>query len=208
MYAADNGWSQIIRMLLEHGAPVDAIEKQSWTALMLAASKGHGMAVRVLVHHGASLDKVNTDKRSALALAASNGYVNCVSVLKRSGASIFIKDKDDRSALTLALKQRHRDVVRELLSDDSAMDDAMSLFQDGFRLREQKMAEETHEEAIKLSAIKEEVASMQETRPMFDRIHARLVYVKTQLKVNPPHMKSLKEANQLYKLHVKRIYYM
>lgn len=209
IYAADNGKPRATRLLLKHGALVDATEKQLWTALMLAASKGHTKTVQILIDHGARLDKVNEDKRTALMIAASEGHVDCVRVLKENGASLGVTDKDNRTALMLAIKYSRSQVVRELLLDTSALDDAMSMLQDGLLQREMRAAEEAqkkYEVIITVDDVKQACARMNEAQPMFDRIHARLVDMKRQLKDNTSQLKSVDEAVRDHKQNMSRIH--
>lgn len=64
----------------------------------------------------------------------------------------------------------------------------MSLVQDGLRQSETKVNKEIHEVAVTLSAVqKKGAAGMHEALLMFDRVHARLADVETQLNAKPPH---------------------
>lgn len=52
MIAAANGHIDTVRMLLERGAPVDAVDDEGRTALSLAAARGHHEVVKLLLNKG------------------------------------------------------------------------------------------------------------------------------------------------------------
>ncbi|ETL40004.1 hypothetical protein L916_08708 [Phytophthora nicotianae] len=53
--AADEGRVDVIRLLLQHGARIDVVNKAKWIPLMMAASRGHRQTAKFLVNQGASL---------------------------------------------------------------------------------------------------------------------------------------------------------
>jgi uncharacterized protein len=68
----DSGAAEaVIRLLLDRGAPIDAVDNRGRTALMIGAERGDMAVVGVLLHRGA--DRMRLDKRgkSAFDLAAS-----------------------------------------------------------------------------------------------------------------------------------------
>ncbi|XP_053326316.1 CARD- and ANK-domain containing inflammasome adapter protein-like [Spea bombifrons] len=54
--AAEKDDSQLVKLLLENGAPVDAVDDKRRTALFNAVSAGHEATVKVLLENGASVD--------------------------------------------------------------------------------------------------------------------------------------------------------
>ena len=61
---------KVVRLLLEHGAEVDAKNESGETALMVAASNGYEKNVTLLLEHGADADLRNADGKTARELAA------------------------------------------------------------------------------------------------------------------------------------------
>ena len=61
---------EIVRLLLDAGANVDAANKHGDTALILAACNGRMEIVRLLLDAGANVDAANTKGGTALTLAA------------------------------------------------------------------------------------------------------------------------------------------
>ena len=57
IYAADNGVAQIVKMILDAGAPVDAVDDKGRSALHWAARFGHVACVAMLLKAGAEVDR-------------------------------------------------------------------------------------------------------------------------------------------------------
>jgi ankyrin repeat protein len=53
-FAAEHGHAEVARVLLEHGADIEA--KHIETSLHYAAKRGHEEVVRVLLEHGADVE--------------------------------------------------------------------------------------------------------------------------------------------------------
>jgi len=64
----------IVRMLLERGVPVDAVQHGGWTALMSAAHRGDEPLAELLLDHGADPLKKAEDGRDAVAMAQQGGF--------------------------------------------------------------------------------------------------------------------------------------
>jgi ankyrin repeat protein len=78
--AAGNGHSDIVLLLLAHGAEVDTRNHQGWTALHLAASQGHQDVVEVLLLSGP--DSCRTEEgHTPRDLALANGHTTTARVL-------------------------------------------------------------------------------------------------------------------------------
>ncbi|XP_063070972.1 protein phosphatase 1 regulatory inhibitor subunit 16B isoform X2 [Engraulis encrasicolus] len=60
MCCIDN-YEEMVRILLERGANVNAQDNELWTPLHAAATCGHAGLVKILIHHGADLLAVNSD---------------------------------------------------------------------------------------------------------------------------------------------------
>ncbi|KAK6542442.1 hypothetical protein TWF694_006395 [Orbilia ellipsospora] len=127
--AAARGHHDMLPLLLEHGAKIDALTQlgdeedralgllhaTSWgpsdspkvkiktqTALQLAAKDGHETVVRTLIAYGATLNKTDHSGRTALHQASQYGYVGPVRALLNSGAEVQISDETGSTAMVLA----------------------------------------------------------------------------------------------------------
>ena len=84
--ASRNGHKDVVSMLLQAGAQVDAKDTYGWTALMWASSRnGYKDIVSMLLQAGAQVDAKDNDGWTALMLASRNGYKDVVKVLKKHG---------------------------------------------------------------------------------------------------------------------------
>jgi len=118
---AENGHTDLIRLLLEHGADVMTRESdgQCRTALHHASENGHQATVQLLLEKGAEIEaKVSTDRdRTALHYAADNGHDATVRLLVENGADIDARESGDRcrTALHCAAANGHGATVQLLL---------------------------------------------------------------------------------------------
>ncbi|CEM15828.1 unnamed protein product [Vitrella brassicaformis CCMP3155] len=83
--AAANGHADIVLMLLQAGASVDAIDRYGCTPLMAAATgfcpTRSVSCLRALLEHGADVSAVDSHGNTALHLACGNGCVSSVEIL-------------------------------------------------------------------------------------------------------------------------------
>lgn len=68
------GSVRVVRILLEHGAEIDAPQRGGWTALHGAAHRGDSDMVELLLRSGASRGLAGEDGRDAAALAREAGH--------------------------------------------------------------------------------------------------------------------------------------
>lgn len=85
-YAAYAGYEEIIRLLVKHGAALDAVAPNGQTALMLAASNGKLDAVKLLIDADADMDLKDPKGASALTLARAADHSAIVEYLRSVGA--------------------------------------------------------------------------------------------------------------------------
>ncbi|KAJ2348274.1 phosphate system positive regulatory protein pho81, partial [Coemansia sp. RSA 2618] len=80
--AARAGFVGIMHILLDHGAPVNVVDKDlGWTPVFYAASEGNAECIRVLLDSGCDLDIVDENGRSPAYFAANEGHLECVDML-------------------------------------------------------------------------------------------------------------------------------
>jgi ankyrin repeat protein len=99
VWAAKSDRPQALRLLIEHGARVDA-DPYRGTALTWAAAKGRMDSIRTLVELGADVDQRGTfggpshgEGVTAIHLAAQSGQRDAVAALLELGADPLIQDK-------------------------------------------------------------------------------------------------------------------
>ena len=89
--AAHLGHADVIRMLINAGAPLDHINNLGWTALIESIVLGdggrrHTDTLKALVDAGANMNIADRNVQTPLALARSRGYKEMVVVLENAGA--------------------------------------------------------------------------------------------------------------------------
>ena len=82
-----NGFADVVNVLLDKGADVNLATKDGSTALIVASNMGHPDIVSQLLKHGAKLD-VTVDSTSALMCACVNGYTDIAYLLIDAGIDI------------------------------------------------------------------------------------------------------------------------
>ncbi len=91
MFAANLGYTEIVRSLLAAGANINLTRKiHGLTALMLAANSCQVDVVKLLVSQGANINATNHDGSTALMIAALKGHIEIVQVLLAANAA-FLK---------------------------------------------------------------------------------------------------------------------
>ncbi|KAG5844228.1 hypothetical protein ANANG_G00160140 [Anguilla anguilla] len=116
MAAASGGYVDIVKLLLVHGADVNAQSSTGNTALTYACAGGFVDVVKVLLKEGANIEDHNENGHTPLMEAASAGHVEVARVLLEYGAGINTHSNEFKeSALTLACYKGHLDMVRFLL---------------------------------------------------------------------------------------------
>lgn len=124
--ASSKGQSETVKILLDHGARVDAMDKTEECALIAASVKGHTEVMKVLLAHGAKVDlQGKSDGKSALNAASTKGKVESVKILLDHGAQVDSEDINGWSPLFVATMNRHVEVVKVLLeggADPNMMD--------------------------------------------------------------------------------------
>ena len=114
--AAAKGNVEMVRLLLKHGADVEAKDGDAQTALHIAASKGHAAVVARLIKAGCVVDEKANHGATALHLAARKGHDDVVDALLESGLDIQVIDGKGATPLHAACSGGDEDVVALLLS--------------------------------------------------------------------------------------------
>ncbi|KAJ7675960.1 ankyrin repeat-containing domain protein [Mycena polygramma] len=114
-----------VRLLLEHGADVNAVGGEYGSALQGAAWYGSLDIVCLLLEHGADVNATGGEYGSVLQGAASEGHMDIVRLLLEKGADMNAAGWRYGSALQGAALNGHMDIARVLLekgADVNAVD--------------------------------------------------------------------------------------
>ena len=115
-WAAIYGRKEAARVLLEHGADVNATEIHSGTAMHWAAHFNNAEVIDWLLDKGARIDHANQMGRTPLHVAARRGCLDVARRLVERGADIRATVNDGSTALLIAARNGHRDVVDFLVA--------------------------------------------------------------------------------------------
>jgi Ankyrin repeats (3 copies)/Ankyrin repeats (many copies) len=114
--ALRDGHVESARMLIEHGADVNARDNHKSTPLHLALKGGHVEFAQVLVAgHGADVNAKDGYKLTPLHLALKVGYVEFAQVLVGHGADVNAKESYESTPLYLALTGGHVEFAQMLV---------------------------------------------------------------------------------------------
>ena len=86
--ASQLGHAQLVRLLAENGATLDARSGHGATAAFVAALNDKPASLRALAEAGADFDIPENENKSPLRIALEEGNVECVRELARGGADI------------------------------------------------------------------------------------------------------------------------
>jgi len=116
MAAARTGKVEAVKVLLAHGADVNAKETmRGQTALMWAVAEGHVDVAKALLEHGADIKAQSKNQSTALLLAARQGDPDLARLLLAHDADIKDTDATGTSVLLMATVRGHAAVAQMLL---------------------------------------------------------------------------------------------
>ncbi|HXB05617.1 MAG TPA: ankyrin repeat domain-containing protein [Puia sp.] len=114
--ACQNGSTEIVKILVDHGAKVNAKGYVGHSPLRIASRNGHLDIVKFLISKGADIDSEGDDRATPLESAAGKGHLDIVMVLIAAGAKVNHQDKDGDTALHEAARGGFLEVAQYLLS--------------------------------------------------------------------------------------------
>ncbi|KAF5857293.1 hypothetical protein ETB97_005977 [Aspergillus alliaceus] len=117
-WAAKNGHSAVVQLLIESGADIKSKDASGWTPLTLAVKHGCEAVVQLLVQSGADIESKDVHGRTPLSWAAWDGHVSVAQFLAEKGADLESKDDTyDRSPLSWGALNGHWAVVLLLFKE-------------------------------------------------------------------------------------------
>ena len=89
--AAHLGHDEVVKLLIEAGAPLDHVNNLGWTALIESIVLGQGgprhvETLRAIVRAGANVNLADRNGQTPLQLARSRGFKTMVEILEKAGA--------------------------------------------------------------------------------------------------------------------------
>ena len=115
--AATKGYDKVIELLLRHGANVNAMNNQGWTALHVASANGYLPATRILLDHNADTSLQDDYGKTPLHCALENGHLGiALSLIERIGDQ-DVRDGRNITPLYRASEMGYLEVVLALLKN-------------------------------------------------------------------------------------------
>ncbi|KAL4869442.1 ankyrin repeat-containing domain protein [Aspergillus spectabilis] len=114
--AASGGQTEVVEVLLRHGASVHSGDGTVGTPISWAAHHGYENVVDILLAHGADVDAKDGVGATALSLAAEAGYEVVVQRLLEAGADLWTADSDGKTPLWHAIVADEEEVIRVFLA--------------------------------------------------------------------------------------------
>ena len=115
--AAENGYGEIVTLLIQHGANFKYFH-QKCRPIHMAALYGHSNVVKILIDNGVDIDELDDDEiGTPLANASFRGSYEVVKLLLQNGAEVDkVHDDDFRfTAFRYAVEEGHFDVAELLI---------------------------------------------------------------------------------------------
>ncbi|KAF3288586.1 hypothetical protein TWF970_005649 [Orbilia oligospora] len=107
--------TEIIQLLIDHGASVDIQDDNHRTPLFLAAGEGKKEVVELMLRNGASIDSRDINGNTVLFFAIFRGNQEMIQFLLDHGSQINLKNKNDFTPLFFAMCHASNEVVELLL---------------------------------------------------------------------------------------------
>lgn len=86
--AAFHGYVDVLKLLIERGADLDATSTMLGTALHAASQKGYAEAIEIMIRAGADPNSRNKDQFTALMIAAMHGHAQAADALIGGAADV------------------------------------------------------------------------------------------------------------------------
>ena len=121
--ACRQGYSEVARVLLEHGADTETRDDRHNNPLDWSSERGHGEVVRVLLENHADVNASDQDNWTALHLASMVGQAEVARVLLGNGADVNARKTDNgRTPLHLACNEAVTRALLEYGADPTTRD--------------------------------------------------------------------------------------
>jgi ankyrin repeat protein len=116
LWACYHDHEQVVQVLLEHGADIEAKDSQDWTPLHYACYKGRVAVVNELLSRGANNEAMNNRGSTPLHIASLNDHLAIVKALVSKGANILAANNQGEHPINvLAVSEGHSEVAKYLL---------------------------------------------------------------------------------------------
>jgi len=113
--ASEQGHRDVVELLLDEGADVNAKSYKNRTPLYGASANGHRDIAQLLLDKGAEVDARSVEGATPLYIASQQGHSEIVRILLNMDADVNAKSEEVAPALSIASEEGHSDIVNMLL---------------------------------------------------------------------------------------------
>lgn len=114
--AAAYGHREVVRILIEMKANLEAVDRDGYTALFYAAQENHTVILEQLIAAKANISRLNRFGFMPIHIAAARGHAGSVSLLIQAGADVNAKAAFGTSAAYWAALNDRREALELLLA--------------------------------------------------------------------------------------------
>jgi ankyrin repeat protein len=115
--AAKHNHEAIVRILIDNGADINALDRDGSAPLHVACIDGDKATVRIMLNNGAEVNMLDSYERTGLHWACDKKHEAIVRILLDNGVDINTRDRDGRTGFHWACYRRSEAIVRILLDD-------------------------------------------------------------------------------------------
>jgi len=109
IYAAEQGFNAVVKILIVRGADIDYTDKKGYSAVAKTAINGHLTTLKIMINAGANVD-VTPEGRSLLMHVVDDNNMLLSQLIIAAGANVNFQDEDGETALRLARKKGYFDL--------------------------------------------------------------------------------------------------
>lgn len=144
LMATYNGHYNIVRMLVENGADIHAIDKDNNNPFLWASFNGFYDITKLLLEHGADYNIQDNPGYTALMWAVSNSSEKMVDLILGYKPNLNVQNNDKYTALYMAAREQNKKIFKKLLmlgadptitnkKDQTLIEDCSSYIRDELR---------------------------------------------------------------------------
>ena len=113
-FAVRMGDIEVVKLLVENEAKIDAKDTNGYASLHIAAQNGHLEIIKHLIENGAQIEERGKYGYTPLHIAAQNGYLLIFKYLNEKGAKIDVKDQYGQTVVHHAVVNDHIHILKYL----------------------------------------------------------------------------------------------
>ena len=111
--AANEGHKEVVKILIDHGANIEAEARRNRRALHIACLRGNLEVVKILINAKAELSAKDKDSYTPLHFTSENGSNDIIRLLLENGASPNVKNYQGNTPCDLCLNVETRKIFDE-----------------------------------------------------------------------------------------------